>query len=58
VALAHPDPALHDGTIALRRWERSDLGCVRAAASDPRMVQTTTVPAVFTFEAGHAYIER
>jgi [ribosomal protein S5]-alanine N-acetyltransferase len=58
VALAYPDPPLSDGTIRLRRWERGDLDCIRDAAGDLRIVQITSVPAVFTFEAGHAYIER
>jgi ribosomal-protein-alanine N-acetyltransferase len=58
MALAYPDPALDDGTVRLRRWSRGDLDCVREAARDPRIRVGTTVPATFTFEAGHAYIER
>ena len=58
MALAYPDPPLHDGTIVLRRWKRSDLDCVREATTDPRIRAGTTVPAVFTFEAAHEYIER
>lgn len=55
---AYPDPDLEDGTVRLRRWAHTDLDCVRQAAGDPRIPERTTVPAVFTAEAGHAFIER
>jgi [ribosomal protein S5]-alanine N-acetyltransferase len=58
VTLTYPDPPLHDELVRLRRWERRDLGCVREASTDPRIREATTVPAVVTFEAGQAYIER
>jgi hypothetical protein len=56
--LPSPDPALDDGVIRLRPWERRDLPCIRAAATDPRIPHRTTVPAVFSEEEGLAFIER
>ena len=56
--LPYPDPPLEDGLVRLRRWERRDLPCVRAAATDPRITHDTTVPAVFSEAEGLAYIER
>jgi RimJ/RimL family protein N-acetyltransferase len=29
VELTHPDPPLTDGTVTLRRWERTDVACVQ-----------------------------
>ena len=48
VQLSHPEPDLADGVVRLRRWEHRDLDCVRAAATDPRIPQGTSVPRVFT----------
>lgn len=58
VALAYPDPDLEDGSVRLRRWAHGDLDCVRQAAGDPRIPEGTTVPAVFTADAGREFIER
>jgi RimJ/RimL family protein N-acetyltransferase len=58
VLLAYPDPPLTDGTVLLRRWTESDLGCVEEASLDPRIPAGTTVPARFTAAEGLAWIER
>lgn len=58
MTLDYPDPALDDGVVRLRRWSAGDLECVRRAAEDPRIRRGTTVPAVFTEAAGHAFLER
>ena len=42
----------------LRRWTTNDVGCIEKASSDTRIPQGTTVPAVYTAEAGRAFIER
>jgi ribosomal-protein-alanine N-acetyltransferase len=49
---------LTDGTVWLRRWRDGDLDCVRAAAQDPRIPEATTVPEVFSVEAGREYVRR
>jgi hypothetical protein len=47
------DPlVLTSGPIELRPWSLADLGCVAEAATDPRMPAGTTVPAVYSPEAG------
>ena len=56
--LAYPDPELTDGVIRLRRWSERDVACVEAAATDERIPAGTTVPAVFTVEAGLAFVRR
>jgi [ribosomal protein S5]-alanine N-acetyltransferase len=56
--LPYPDPPLGDGAIRLRRWERRDLRCIEAAATDPRIPNRTTVPPVFSAAEGQAFIER
>lgn len=56
--LSYPDPPLTDGSVVLRRWEESDLGCVEEASRDPEIPQGTTVPARFTAADGLAWIER
>ena len=58
MTLRYPDPPLTDGVVLLRRWEESDLGCVEEASRDPSIPAGTTVPAVFTRDAGLAWIER
>ncbi|RKQ88349.1 RimJ/RimL family protein N-acetyltransferase [Solirubrobacter pauli] len=58
MALRYPSPALTDGAVTLRPWHDDDLACVEQAATDPRIPAGTTVPAVFTREAGLAFIER
>lgn len=56
--LSYPDPPLTDGTVALRRWLESDIGCVEEASRDPHIPEGTTVPASFTVAEGLAWIER
>jgi RimJ/RimL family protein N-acetyltransferase len=56
--LSDPDPPLSDGTVLLRRWEESDIGCVEEAGRDPDIPEGTTVPARFTPTEGRAWIER
>jgi ribosomal-protein-alanine N-acetyltransferase len=56
--LSYPDPPLTDGTVVLRRWAASDIGCVEEASRDPRIPEGTTVPAKFTVADGLAWIER
>jgi [ribosomal protein S5]-alanine N-acetyltransferase len=58
VLLAYPEPPLTDGTVVLRRWAESDIGCVEEASRDPRIPEGTTVPARFTPAEGLAWIER
>jgi ribosomal-protein-alanine N-acetyltransferase len=58
VLLAYPDPPLADGTVLLRRWAESDIGCVEEASRDPEIPEGTTVPATFTVVDGLAWIER
>ncbi|SCL24800.1 Protein N-acetyltransferase, RimJ/RimL family [Micromonospora pallida] len=58
MTLAYPVVDLTDGAVRLRRWREDDLGCVRAAAQDPRIVEATTVPGVFSVDAGRAFICR
>ena len=56
--LPHPDPPLTDGTVLLRRWAESDIGCVEEGSRDPDIPSGTTVPAKFTAAEGLAWIER
>jgi ribosomal-protein-alanine N-acetyltransferase len=58
VELSYPNPVLTDGRIGLRRWRHTDIECVRLAATDPRIPVGTTVPAVYTPEAGREFIDR
>jgi ribosomal-protein-alanine N-acetyltransferase len=58
VTLAYPDPELTDGRVRLRRWSLSDLTCIEAAATDHRIPEGTSVPALFTDEEGAAFIRR
>jgi [ribosomal protein S5]-alanine N-acetyltransferase len=44
--------------VLLRRWEKSDIGCVEEASRDARIPEGTTVPAQFTDEEGLAWVER
>jgi [ribosomal protein S5]-alanine N-acetyltransferase len=55
---AYPDPELTDGVVRLRRWNVGDLECVREASADAGIPEGTTVPAMFTEEAGQAFIAR
>ena len=56
-ATGHPAD-LTDGVVHLRPWTFGDLDCVRQATADPRILVGTTVPAVFTEEAGRAFVRR
>ncbi|HEY1481047.1 MAG TPA: GNAT family protein [Gaiellales bacterium] len=56
--LGYPEPELRDSAVRLRRWADDDLTCVEAAARDPQIPEISTVPAEYTSEGGHAYIER
>ena len=56
--LDYPDPELRLGEVPLRKWRRTDLGCIEAAATDARIPQGTTVPAVYRAAQGEAFIER
>jgi RimJ/RimL family protein N-acetyltransferase len=56
--LLYPDPPLSDGTVILRRWAESDLGCVEEASREGRIPEGTTVPANFTPAEGLLWIER
>jgi ribosomal-protein-alanine N-acetyltransferase len=56
--LRYPPPELGDGIVTLRRWAEDDLACVEEAGTDPRIPAGTTVPAVFTPDAGRAFIRR
>jgi ribosomal-protein-alanine N-acetyltransferase len=57
-SLPYPDPPLTDGTVLLRRYETSDVGCVEEGSHDPEIPSGTTVPATFTVAEGRAWIER
>ena len=56
--LPYPDPPLTDGTVLLRRWLLTDLGCVEEATHDPYIPETTTVPERYSDATGRAWIER
>ena len=58
VLLSYPDPPLTDGVVALRRWAKTDIGCVEEASRDANIPEGTTVPATFTEAEGLAWIER
>ncbi len=58
VLLPYPDPPLTDGTVLLRRWLLTDLGCVEEASHDPYIPETTTVPENYSDAEGRAWIER
>jgi RimJ/RimL family protein N-acetyltransferase len=58
VQLPYPEPDLCDGVVRLRRWEHRDVECVRLAATDTRIPQGTSVPAVFSPDEGIRFIER
>jgi [ribosomal protein S5]-alanine N-acetyltransferase len=52
------DPPLTDGTVVLRFWRKTDLGCVDEASRDTRIPKGTTVPDLFTERDGLAFVER
>jgi len=51
-------PVLTDGVVRLRRWDFTDIACVEAASTDPRIPEGTTVPAVYSAGEARAFIER
>jgi hypothetical protein len=53
-----PEPHLMDGSVRLRRWAMSDLACVEAASREGTIPAGTTVPVVYSEDAGRAWIER
>lgn len=53
-----PEPVLDDGIVRLRRWAVTDLPCVKAASDEGVIPVGTTVPRLFTKEAGREWIER
>ena len=58
MSLNYPEPELRDGVVRLRRWDARDLDSIREAATDSRIPEGMTVPAVYTAEAAQAFIER
>jgi [ribosomal protein S5]-alanine N-acetyltransferase len=58
VGLAWPDTDLTDGVVRLRAWSEDDLATVETASADPRIPETTTVPAVYTRPEGEAFVRR
>jgi ribosomal-protein-alanine N-acetyltransferase len=54
----YPDPELTDGRARLRPWRLSDTDCIEEAATDRRIPEGTSVPAVFTPEEGIAFVRR
>jgi len=55
---AYPNPPLSNSTIRLRPWTLRDLPAVEQASHDPYIPTTTSVPAIYSDEAGRAWIER
>lgn len=55
--LVYPD-ALTDDTVRLRPWTPDDVTCVEQAATDPRIVEVTSVPAQYTPGEGLAFVRR
>lgn len=56
--LRYPTPDLTDGSTLLRAWTLDDLECVEEASTDPRIPESTTVPAAYSDAAGREFIER
>jgi RimJ/RimL family protein N-acetyltransferase len=57
-SLHYPSPELSDGATLLRRWSLDDLACIEEASTDARIPEGTTVPAIYSADAGRAFIER
>jgi len=56
---AIPDPPeLSNGKVLLRNWTYCDLSCIEEASQDPVIPIGTTVPRLFSREAGLAFLER
>jgi RimJ/RimL family protein N-acetyltransferase len=49
---------LTDGVTSVRTWTFDDLKCIEEAGTDPEIPYGTTVPAIYSEEAGRAFIER
>lgn len=58
MAPTYPTPDLSDDMVRLRRWSERDLDCVEQAGRDIRIPIGTTVPAIFSREAGLGFIHR
>lgn len=59
MTFAYPSPPLRDGSLVLRPWDAArDLETVAAAATDPTIPATTSVPASCTESGARAWIER
>jgi len=56
--LTYPETALDDGVVLLRKWQEDDISCIKQAATDPRIPESTTVPALCTPEAAKEFIYR
>ena len=56
--MTYPDPPLSDRVVWLRPWAYTDVDCVEQASADSRIPDGTSVPTVYTEDAGHAWIER
>jgi [ribosomal protein S5]-alanine N-acetyltransferase len=54
----HYPASLADGVVRLRPWADGDLGCLEQATRDPRIMESTTVSALYTPENGLAFIRR
>lgn len=51
-------PVLPAGAFVLRPWRLTDLPLVREASADPYIPQLTSVPAVYSDEAGERFVQR
>lgn len=55
----YPREPLVTAGVRIRPWcSPDDLACIEAAATDPDIPAGTTVPAVFSMAAGHAFLTR
>jgi RimJ/RimL family protein N-acetyltransferase len=53
-----PDPALCDGTVALRPWRRADLTVMTTALQDPEIPRWTTIPSPYGERDAIEYLSR
>lgn len=51
-------PTLTSGAVVLRPYAQSDIGLVSTASADPLIPPITSVPRVYSDEAGRAFIDR
>lgn len=54
----HYPTDLADGVVRLRPWADGDVACVEQAARDPRIPDSTSVPARYTRAEGLAFVAR